>query len=65
MEQLALFEADRPVSMEELRALWAKLETRGELWNGMTGHYLAEKYGARLYRVRGIGWFVRPENQVA
>lgn len=45
---LALFpadQADRRVPMDELRALWADLR---------------ERYGGRLYRVRGDGWYVRP-----
>lgn len=51
---------DRMVPMTELKELWAELEACGELWNGMTGHYLAERYGDRLYHVMGGGWFVRP-----
>jgi len=60
MEQLELFVTDRPVSMEELHRLWAELEAYGELWNGMTDHYLHERYGDRVYHVMGQGWFVRP-----
>lgn len=50
----------RPVSMDELRELWAALMGRGECWNGMTDHYLRERYGDRLYHVMGDGWYVRP-----
>lgn len=52
--------AGRPVTMPELQALWAELKARGELWNGMTDHYLRERYGDRLYHVMGDGWYVRP-----
>lgn len=58
--QLALFETDRLVSMTELRELWTELTARGELWNGMTEHYLRERYGDRLYHAPGGGWGVRP-----
>lgn len=50
---------DRKVSMDELHELWDQLKARGELWNGMTDHYLHERYGHRTYHVRGVGWFVR------
>jgi hypothetical protein len=41
----------------ELRELWDTLIARGELWNGMTGYYLRERYGDRLSHT-GLGWFV-------
>ena len=44
--------------MRELRALWAELRDRGEVWNGATGHYLRKRYGDRLYHVVGDGWYV-------
>jgi hypothetical protein len=53
--------ADSEVSMTELQELWAELKARGELWNGMTDHYLHERYGDRVYHVAGRGWYVRPE----
>jgi hypothetical protein len=61
--ELALFgpdETDRAVSMTELQELWAQLKARGELWNGMTEHYLRDRYGDRLARGQGGGWVVRP-----
>jgi hypothetical protein len=51
---------DQPVSMAELRELWDDLKARGILFNGMTHHYLHERYGDRVYHVPGVGWFVRP-----
>ena len=54
---------DRMVPITELKELWAELKARGELWNGMTNHYLAERYGDRLYHVRGGGW-CRPGQRV-
>jgi hypothetical protein len=61
-EQATLFsrdETEQRVSMDELQALWAELKARGELWNGMTHHYLARRYGDRLCHVPGDGWYVR------
>jgi hypothetical protein len=57
--------ADQPVSIAELLALWDELRGRGEMWNGMTGHYLRQRYGHRVYRKTGAqaGWYVRPEVQ--
>lgn len=50
---------DRKIHMSELQAIWAECKVRHELWNGMTGHYLRERYGDRLYHVFGEGWYVR------
>lgn len=63
MSQLALFTRDdttRVITMEELQELWAELKARSELWNGMTHHYLSERYGDRLQRAPGGGWQVAP-----
>jgi hypothetical protein len=60
-EQDALFEGDRRVSNTEVREIEAACQARGELWNGMITHYLRERYGDRLYHLRGHGWFVRAE----
>lgn len=51
---------DERVPMSELQALWDECKARGELWNGMTDHYLRERYGDRLCHVMGDGWYVRP-----
>jgi hypothetical protein len=53
---------DRAVSMEELQALWDELKARNELWNGMTQHYLRERYGDRLYHIMGDGWYVKEDS---
>lgn len=52
---------DQPVSMDELREIWADLKEHGILYNGMTHDALLGRYGDRVYHVRGAGWFVQPE----
>jgi hypothetical protein len=61
----ALARGDKPVEMSELRSLWDELRARSECWNGMTDHYLRERYGERVYHVMGVGWFVRPEGSTS
>ena len=50
------------VTMTELREIWDQARADGVTCNGHTGAVLAERYGARLYHVAGVGWFVRRQS---
>lgn len=52
---------DRLVSMDELREIWADLQAKGQMHNGMTHAALRDRYGDRVYHTYGKGWFVREE----
>ena len=61
--QPALFgrdETDQRVSVNELAAIWALCQARGQDHDeARTGYYLRDRYGDRVYHVPGDGWHIR------
>ncbi len=52
----------REVSLEELEQIWDDLTARNEMCNGATHAELVKRYGDRLQREEGHGWYVEEDN---
>lgn len=48
----------KKISLDELKAVWEQISKDKACYNGVTHHYLIEKYGQEnLKHKRGYGWY--------